>query len=63
MTKTVSDALYHDFYEYHGNTAIEFTRKQGGITVFRDWILFDSVDEAGEYFNENCCVPEASWTI
>jgi hypothetical protein len=45
---------YYDSYEYHGNTAIEITRKQGGSTVKRDWILFDSVQEAQDYFYDNC---------
>jgi hypothetical protein len=45
-------ADYQDYFEYHGNTAIERTRKQRGITIRRDWILFDSVEEAVEYFND-----------
>jgi hypothetical protein len=33
---------------------IERTRKQAGRTVTREWILFDSVEEAMEFFNNNC---------
>jgi hypothetical protein len=41
---------YQDNYEYHGNTTIEVIRKQDGITIDRDWILFDSVEEAQDFF-------------
>lgn len=44
---------YHEYYEYHGNTAVEITRKQAGVTTKRDWILFDSVEEAQEFFHDN----------
>ena len=29
------------------------TRKQAGITIKRDWILFDSVEEAQNFFYDN----------
>jgi len=45
---------YHDFYEYFGNTEIQRTRVQYGKTVRSDWIIFDSVDEALDYFNSRC---------
>ena len=54
MTKHIFNPDYHDCYEYHGNTTIELTRKQGEITVWRDWITFDTVQEAADYFNEHC---------
>jgi hypothetical protein len=41
---------YQDSYEYHGNTTIEVIRRQDGITIDRDWILFDSVEEAQDFF-------------
>ena len=44
----------HDYFEYFGNTEIERIRKQHNKTVRRDWIIFDSVDEALEYFNNTC---------
>ena len=46
--------IYPDYqycYEYHGNTSVEMTRKQAGIK--RDWILFDSVEEAQKFFYDN----------
>jgi len=54
MTKHEFYPDYHDCYEYHGNTTIEITRKQDGITIKREWILFDSVEEAQAFFNDNC---------
>ena len=53
MTKHEFYSDYHESFEYHGNTAVEITRKQGGITIKRDWILFDSVEEAQDFFYEN----------
>jgi hypothetical protein len=42
MTKHIFNPDYHDCYEYHGNTTIELTRRQGEITLWRDWINFDN---------------------
>ncbi len=39
-------------YEYHGNTTIEMTRKQDGVTIEREWLLFDTVEEAQEFIYE-----------
>ena len=44
---------YYESYEYHGNTAVEITLIKNGVTVKRDWIFFDSVQEAQEFFYEN----------
>ena len=43
---------YYENYEYHGNTAVEITLIKNGVTVKRDWIFFDSVQEAQDYFYE-----------
>ena len=48
-----------DIYEYHGSTMIERTRQRAGNIILRDWILFDSVDEASDYFNDYCYEQEA----
>jgi hypothetical protein len=45
---------YHDLFEYFGNTEIEHIRKKGQKTIRHDWIIFNTVDEALEYFNEKC---------
>jgi hypothetical protein len=52
MTRQLTCDAYADFFEYHGSTVIEHTRTQAGETVWRDWIIFDSVEEAADYFND-----------
>ena len=44
---------YHESFEYHGNTAVEVNLKKNGVTIKRDWIFFDSVQEAQDFFYEN----------
>ena len=53
MTSMIEYPDYQEFFEYHGNVAIERTRLQGG-NVERDWLYFDSTEEAVEFFNEHC---------
>ena len=60
MIKYISFTDHKDCYEYHGNTMIEMTRTQAGDTISRDWIMFDSVDEATEFFNDSCYAGEMS---
>ena len=59
MIKQIRHLDVNECYEYHGNTVIELTRKKAGQTVFRDWMMFDSVEEAADYFYDNCSVMEA----
>ena len=54
MNRLISSDVYDDFFEYHGNTAIEHARICAGETVWRDWIIFDTVEEAADYFNAAC---------
>ena len=54
MRKEGIYAGYHDFYEYHGNTEIEMVRKKDEEIIRHDWLLFNSVDEAMKYFNDEC---------
>jgi hypothetical protein len=58
MTQQIFSPDYYDCYEYHGNTTIELTRKQGEMTLWRDWITFDTVEEAAVYYNEHCSACE-----
>jgi hypothetical protein len=44
----------HDFFEYYGNTEILRIRNQNGTSAKQDWLIFDSVEEAMEYFNTIC---------
>jgi hypothetical protein len=55
MTGEGTSQELRDCYEYHGNTVIEHIRRLAGETIWRDWILFDTVEEAAEYFNAACC--------
>ncbi len=54
MTKYISHQTYYEHYEYHGGTMIERIRKRGKNTVLHDWIIFDSVEEASDFFNCEC---------
>jgi hypothetical protein len=54
MTRQLTCDTYCDCYEYHGNTVIEHTRTRGAETLWRDWIVFDTVEEASDYFNAAC---------
>jgi len=44
---------YQDHFEYFGNTEIEHIRMQGEKVIKHDWIMFDTVDEAMEFFNDH----------
>jgi hypothetical protein len=44
---------YQDYLEYHGSTTIALTRIQGEIVILRDWLIFDSVEDAMAYLNAN----------
>lgn len=54
MTKQAvqNDNLYQEFYEYHGNTAIERIRKYSRNRIVREWIMFNSAEEAMAFFND-----------
>ena len=54
MTRHEHNLYYDDSFEYQGGTMIERTRRQMGSVISRDWILFDSIEEAEDYFNSNC---------
>jgi hypothetical protein len=54
MTKLEVYPSYRDCFEYHGGTTIQLTRKKGRETVWQDWLMFDTVEAAFEYFND-CC--------
>ncbi|MDM8515301.1 hypothetical protein QUF76_03820 [Desulfobacterales bacterium HSG16] len=54
MIKHLSSASYQDNFEYHGSTSIVQTRKRGNTMIWKKWILFDSVREAKDFFNDRC---------
>ena len=59
MVNTIRVSSQSDRLEYHGGTTVERVRKQAGLTILHDWLLFDSVEEAEDYFNEACCLEGA----
>lgn len=54
MTRLTNYTMYDDIYEYFGGTTIQRTRTKADQTVWRDWLLFDSIEAAFEFFNEYC---------
>ena len=60
MRKHEFYSTYSDAYEYNGNNEIQRIRKQYGRIVRRDWIVFDSSEDAMQYFNTKCGV---SWLL
>ncbi len=54
LSKNVIYQGYHDSYEYHGNTEIDRIRKKDDEIIEHDWLIFNSVDEAMEFFHDKC---------
>ena len=54
MTKLETYPTHSDVFEYHGGTTIRVIRQQADQTVWQDWLIFDTVEAAMEYFND-CC--------
>ena len=52
MTIHHPNYLSYEIYEYHGNTTVERIVKKQGKTVKREWLQFDTVEEAMNFFNE-----------
>ena len=46
-------------FEYHGSTAVERVRMQNG-QVERDWLYFDTAEDAADFFFESCACCEAA---
>jgi hypothetical protein len=55
MTRRISHREYQEVFEYHGNTCIERVCYHDSGSIRREWLLFDTVEEAAEVFNECCC--------
>ena len=41
------------YLEYHGSTIVERIQVAAGEVPVRDWLLFDTVEEAADFYNEN----------
>jgi len=42
-----------EYFEYHGSTIVERIHVVNGTAPQRDWLLFDTVEEAADFYNEN----------
>ena len=54
MMAQITDPMFTESYEYHGSTFIAHVRRQNGGGIVRDWIIFDSVEAAEDFFNTQC---------
>ncbi len=52
MSKDLIFNDYEDAIEYHGSTTIELVRTRWGKVIWRDWLIFDTIEEAENYFND-----------
>lgn len=52
MDQLVTYPDYREAFEYHGSTTVEITRQRGGRIIWKDWLIFDSVEEASTFYNE-----------
>lgn len=53
MTRKADHKDFQEIFKYYGHTEVERIITQFGSTVRRDWLLFDTVEEANRFFNEN----------
>ncbi|MBU1170808.1 MAG: hypothetical protein KKD44_14700 [Proteobacteria bacterium] len=53
MTKHIHqrEEYCQEYLEYHGNTSILRIRKYPRNVTLRKWLLFDTVEDALDYFN------------
>jgi hypothetical protein len=52
MDQQIGYPDYQEALEYHGSTTVEVTRRCGGRVVWKDWLIFDSVEEALAFYSE-----------
>jgi hypothetical protein len=53
MLLSKTPAPEQEYFEYHGSTIVERIQLVNGEVPLRDWLLFDTVEEAADYYNEN----------
>jgi len=52
MDRQITYQDYKEAFEYHGSTTVEIIRQRGGRVIWKDWLIFDSVEEASTFYNE-----------
>ncbi len=53
MTRKTDYTDFQEIFKYYGHTEVERIVTRFGSTVRRDWLLFDTIEEANRFFNEN----------
>jgi len=53
MQATDSIPQEHERFEYHGSTIVERIQIVKGSIPRHDWLLFDTVEEAADFYYEN----------
>lgn len=51
MRREIDYESYEDRYEYQGGTLIEHVRLREGRILWREWLEFESIEEAEEAFH------------
>jgi hypothetical protein len=53
MTKHIHQQgeYFHEYLEYHGNTSVLRIRKYPRNRVVRQWLMFDTVEEAFAWYD------------
>ena len=54
MTVYCEYSDYLDRFEYHGGTTIERSRERDGNLIWREWLTFNSIEEAETFISEQC---------
>jgi hypothetical protein len=52
MKKQEIPQTIRDVLEYLGSTTVQRTRCRGNTVIWRDWLLFDTVEEAQDYYHD-----------
>jgi len=50
MTTTEGADTTRDHFYYHGHTVVEQVRRGHGVVLWRHWHLFDTVEDAQQYY-------------
>lgn len=53
MTATDAAVFIGDHFHYHGHTVVEQVRCGGGEVLWRHWHLFDTVEDAQQFYFSN----------
>jgi hypothetical protein len=53
MQRTENPSRERVQFEYHGSTIVERIQVVRDSAPQRDWLLFDTVEEAADFYNEN----------